>query len=130
MGFWVFMLILVLLVPLIMIGLGAYYKNHPPKKINWIAGYRTARSMRSKEAWDYAHRHFGRLWVNFGWILLPLSAAAMLFALGKDGETVGLFGAAVCLMQVLAIILSMIPTEIALKRTFGDDGKRQSRPDL
>lgn len=124
MGFWIYMLIMALLIPCVMIGFGILFKNHSPQNINYIVGYRTARSMKSKETWDFAHRHFGQLWVTFGWILLPMSAVVMLFALGKDKDTVGTFGAAVCLTQVLVIILSIIPTEIALKKNFDENGKR------
>ncbi len=124
MGFWIYMLVMALLIPSVMIGFGAYFKNHPPKEINCIFGYRTARSMKSKETWDFAHRHFGRLWVTFGWILLPISTVVMLFALGKDKDTVGIFGAVVCLTQVAVIILSIIPTEIALKKNFDENGMK------
>ena len=123
MGFWVFMLIMSLLIPCIMIGFGILFKHHPPKKINYIVGYRTARSMKSKETWDFAHRHSGRTWVICGLILLPVSAAIMLLSLGKDDDTVGLFGAAVSIGQVLVMFLSIIPTEIALKKNFDGDGK-------
>ncbi len=123
MDFWVFMLVMDLLIPCIMIGFGIYFRNHPPKKINYIVGYRTARSMKSKETWDFAHRHSGRIWAICGLILLPVSAAVMLLALGKDDDTVGLFGAAVCMIQVLVMILSIIPTEIALKKNFDENGK-------
>ncbi len=33
------------------------YKQFPPKKINPIYGYRTARSMRSQDAWDCANQY-------------------------------------------------------------------------
>ena len=124
MGFWIFMLAMTLLIPGVMIGFGGYFKNHPPKEINYIFGYRTARSMKSKETWDFAHRHFGRLWVTYGWILLPISAAVMVLAFGRDKDMVGTFGAAVCLAQVLVIILSIIPTEMALKKNFDENGKK------
>lgn len=124
MGFWIFMLVMDLLIPCVMIGFGSYFKNHPPKNINYIVGYRTARSMKSKETWDFAHRHSGRTWVNCGLVLLPVSAAVMLLALGKDEDTVGIFGAAVCIGQVVALILSIIPTEIALKKNFDENGQR------
>ena len=122
MGFWIFMLVMDLLIPCVMIGFGSYFKNHPPKKINYIVGYRTARSMKNKETWDFAHRHSGRTWVVCGSILLPVSAAVMLLALGKGEDTVGVFGAAVCIGQVVALILSIIPTESALKKNFDENG--------
>lgn len=33
------------------------FKYFPPKKINYLYGYRSARSMKSQELWDFAQRH-------------------------------------------------------------------------
>lgn len=62
MGFWIFMVCMNLLIPLAMVGFGAVFLRWPPKEINGAYGYRTARSMASQEAWDFAHAYFGRLW--------------------------------------------------------------------
>ena len=63
MGFWIFMVCMNLIVPLTMVGFGAVFLRRPPRKINGAYGYRTARSMASQEAWDFAHgegRKYGR----------------------------------------------------------------------
>ncbi len=41
--------------------LGAWMWKKPPRKINLLAGYRTARSMKSQAAWDFAQVYAGRL---------------------------------------------------------------------
>ena len=75
------MLCMVILMPVTMIIFGRCWQKRPPRKINDLYGYRTAMSMKSQETWDFAHRYFGKLWFILGLILLPLSAAAMLFLL-------------------------------------------------
>ena len=45
MGFWIFMLIIVLLIPLTMIFFGWLLFRKTPKEINYVYGYRTKRSM-------------------------------------------------------------------------------------
>ena len=40
MGFWVFMLIVDIIVPLTMIGFGRYFTKSAPKDINSLFGYR------------------------------------------------------------------------------------------
>ncbi len=40
--------------PLVIIGY--IYKMRPPKKINHIYGYRTRRSMKNQQVWDYANK--------------------------------------------------------------------------
>jgi uncharacterized membrane protein len=61
-----------LLIPIIMITFGLIFKLKPPTKINFIYGYRTTRSMQSKQAWDYAHSRIGNLWLYIGIILFFL----------------------------------------------------------
>ncbi|QOI97015.1 MAG: SdpI family protein [Flammeovirgaceae bacterium] len=41
----------------LMLVLSFLFKQFPPKKINHWYGYRTPRSMRSQEAWDFANRY-------------------------------------------------------------------------
>ena len=79
MGFWIFMLICVLLIPFTMIGFGRYFIKKAPKEINYAFGYRTSMSMKNKETWIFAHTYCGRLWLISGLIMLPLSVAPMLF---------------------------------------------------
>lgn len=55
-----------LILPISIILIGLLMKSHPPKTINSIIGYRTRRSMRSQEAWDYANSECGRLWSIIG----------------------------------------------------------------
>jgi len=61
-----------LLIPIIMIIFGLIFKLKPPAKINFMYGYRTTRSMQSKQAWGYAHSHIGTLWLYIGVILFFL----------------------------------------------------------
>lgn len=48
MMFWIYMLVCSLLIPLIILGVGALLAKHPPKQINWAYGYRTRRSTKTK----------------------------------------------------------------------------------
>ena len=124
MGFWIFMLIMNLLIPFSMIGFGHYFAKTAPKKINMAFGYRTTMSMKNKETWEFAHRHCGKTWLIAGWILLPISCIAMLFVLGKGEDVIGICGAVICCVQLIPLIGSFIPTEIALKKAFDKNGNR------
>lgn len=50
--------------PLLLI-LAIIFKAFPPKKRNWVYGYRTHRSMKSQESWDAANKYSTELmlWV-------------------------------------------------------------------
>lgn len=125
MWFWVFMLIMDLLVPITMICFGIYFEKNVPKEISNTFGYRTAMSMVNQYTWKFAHKFIGKLWKVCGWLILPVSFAVMLFAFGKDTETVGAIGGAVCAIQVVIMIFTVIPVEIALKKNFDRNGNRR-----
>lgn len=122
MGFWVFMFIMDMLIPLTMILLGKLFSVRVPKNINFLYGYRTAMSMKNMDTWTFAHKHCGRNWFRVGLVMLPISVIAMLLLLGQDDETIGIWGAIICLLQVLVLIIAIFPTERALKQKFDKDG--------
>lgn len=121
-SYWLFMLAVILLMPLTMIIFGRHFMHNPPKDINGSYGYRTSMSMKSRETWDFAHRYFGKLWFILGLILLPLSAAAMLFLLGKSVGTIGNASIVIMAVQLVFVIVPIFPTEAALKRNFDFNG--------
>lgn len=122
-GFWIFMLFMDLLIPLLMIGLGKLLAKHPPKRINGVSGYRTKRSMKTQETWEFAHRYFGNLWFRLGLVLIPLSVLPLIFVYGKDIELIGIVGAVVTLFEIVPMIVPVFPTERALKENFDEYGK-------
>ena len=125
MGFWIFMLCTVLLVPLIMLFFGLYFKNKSPKEINSLFVYRTTMSMKNKDTWEFAHHYCGRLWLVLGMIMLPLSVIPMLFFINQDIDVVGIAGGIIEGIQVVVLLISIFPTEKALKKTFDENGNRR-----
>ena len=123
MGFWLFMLGMTLLTPAIMIGFGGHFSKNAPREINHTFGYRTARSMRSMETWEFAHSYFGARWLRTGWSILVPSVAIMAFAFGRDADSIGTWGALLCCVQLVALIWPIFPTERALERLFDQDGR-------
>jgi len=125
MEFWVMMLLAILFVPLVMIICGISFVNGCiPKEINYIVGYRTARSMKNKDTWEFAHKCCGKIWWIIGLILIPLSIIPMLFVLGKDVDTIGGFCGIICCIQVIVLISTVIFVESKLRRTFDENGER------
>ena len=125
MGYWIFMLVMVLLMPLVMLFTGRAFSKNAPKKINPVYGYRTAMSMKNQDTWQFAHHYFGKLWFKMGLWLLVLTVAAMLPGLGKDADAVGKLGGLLCLAQLPVMLYTIFPTERALKKTFDKDGNRK-----
>ena len=122
MGFWIFLLIMCLMIPGLMLLFGFRFRKSAPKEINPVFGYRTDLSMKNRETWRFAHEHCGRLWIRLGLVLLPVSIVPMLFVLRKSEDVIGTVGSAVTLLETAVMMLSLIPTQRALKQNFHSDG--------
>ncbi len=127
-AFWLFMLCADLLVPAVMIGFGRMFLKNPPQNINDSFGYRTKRSMKNQDTWDFAHQYCGRLWYRCGLILLLPSVAPLLFVLGRDIGVIGNTGLIVTAVQLVVMLGTIFPVERALKRTFDERGRRRGSP--
>ena len=125
MGFWIFMFIMVLLIPLTMIFFGWLLFRKTPKEINYVYGYRTKRSMMNEETWRFANQYFGKAWYLCGLILAPLSVITIAIVFGKGPGTVGTVGGIITMLQMLSLIGAIVPTESELKKNFDENGKRR-----
>ncbi len=125
MGFWLFMLIMDLLFPATMIGIGKSFQKAAPKDINPVYGYRTTMSMKNRDTWEFAHRHCGRLWFRLGLILLPVNLIPMLLVIWESRELINIVGSVLCAIDTVIIIATIFPTEAALRKTFDQDGNRR-----
>jgi hypothetical protein len=126
MGFWIFMLLMDLIIPLTMIGFGRYFIKNTSKEINALFGYRTCMSMKNKDTWEFAHKYCGKIWYACGLIILPITVIFMLLVIGKSNDYVGTAGGIICGIQLIPLIGSVFPTEITLKRIFDHNGKRKN----
>lgn len=123
--FWLFCTVMCLLVPFIMLYFGWRFQKHPPKNINSLYGYRTSRSMKNQQTWDFAHQVCGILWFRAGLILLPISLVAMLFVWGRSVEEIGMWSIPVMAVQLVVLVGSIFPVERALKRSFDQFGRKR-----
>lgn len=82
----------------------------PPKKINGIYGYRTARSMKSQENWDIAQRYSSRLMLKQGLVMLAI--AGLLNVLPLPEEVAAIISVA---LLILSVIVLFVQTEKKLK---------------
>ena len=123
MAFGYIMLLVILIIPLLMVGFGLVLMKNPPKKINSVYGYRTRRSVRSQETWDFAHYYFGKLWLVCGLVSIPISLVPICLVLGKSEQVISVAGLIVLGIQTLLLLVTILLTERALKKNFDEFGK-------
>ena len=99
-GYCVFMLIIFII-----------YFLYPPKKINYLYGYKTKRSMRNNETWTFANKYDAKLLVNFS--IYSLFIPPILYFLYPENNFI------MTIIIHTALILSVLYfTELQLKIKF------------
>lgn len=126
MAMWIFMFIMALPVPMIMIIIGKYMLSTGYKQISDWIGYRTELSKRNMDTWAFAQKYYGRLLYKPGFICLIFVLIVMVSLLGKSTDAVAVGGAVAEILPVGYMLIVIIPTERALKRTFNQDGSYKS----
>ncbi len=123
---WFGITLTVLLIPGLMIICGKYYIKKAPKNINHFVGYRTKRSMKNNETWNFAHNYMGKLWFKYGVVLLIVSVLLMFLPIGQDEDAVGGLAAIITMVQAFVMIVPGVLTEKALKENFDEEGNRKN----
>lgn len=117
MGFWIFMLCMAEVSPVLMMIFGVFFMKCPPEDINKLYGYRTRRSMKDQQAWDFAQRYWGWCSLYTGLVGLAPTVLCMLPCLGRTVDEIGIWGSVVCVVACAAVIgMPVFLTEEALKR--------------
>ena len=93
------------------------------EKKNSYYGYRTRRSVRSQDTWDFAHYYFGKLWLVCGLVSIPISLVPICLVLGKSEQVISVAGLIVLGIQTLLLLVTILLTERALKKNFDEFGR-------
>ena len=114
------------MLPLIILVFGLFTRIGLPRKVNWLIGYRTSLACKNQDTWAFAHRYWGKLMIVFGFVLTVLSVVGIiLVARGVFTLEPALLLAVSAIATVLAVVVSIIPTEIALRKEFDKSGQRR-----
>ncbi len=106
------------LISIIMILVGLTFIIKPPK-FNEFYGYRTTYSMKSKEAFDFANKHFGKLWLIFG-IFSFIFIIALKSSLTLNSELTSI----ICMIiSLFAMFIPLVLVDRALKVNFNNSRK-------
>ena len=122
---WYRLLMCDLIIPIVMLISGRMMLKHCPKRINNIVGYRTTRSMKNMDTWRFANEHCGRLWYKMGLFMLVFSVLVSVLLLRTNDNTYSMISLIFVMLQCIILIVSIIPTELALKKMFYEDGTRK-----
>ena len=115
---WLYELFICLLIPMAMLVNGILHLRRPPKSINWHYGYRTKRSMKSQEAWEFAQQHCGKMCCRWGSGMAVLVLIIMALVERSGNTVVDATSAVIGIVEGLILSFCLLPTERALERQF------------
>lgn len=125
MWFWWFMLFCNTLYSFAMIIGGWVMWKHCPKSINSVCGYRTRRSKLNLDTWKFANENCGKRWWKIGWMMLIPTIVVQIPFYGKSDDAIGILSLILSGIECCILLISILPTEKALKKTFNNDGVRK-----
>lgn len=122
MAFWLFMYIVTLLIPgsLLLI----WYMCPKFKKINLKSGYRSTRSMKNQDTWDFSQKYCSKISLYMFFPTLIVSLLIMPLQIHQSIGIIGLIGFVVTMIQMLSYIVVIVKTETELKKHFDENGMR------
>lgn len=101
--------VIVILIPITLVSDGFFLKYHMPDD---IIGYRTKRSMSSREAWIFANKTCEKLWLTGGIIIFVFSVFVPLLLYMLKGDSAGFYsGVIVLILQSIFLIFSVVYIE-------------------
>ncbi len=125
MALWWFLFFCNLLYPLCMIAGGWLMEKICVKKIHYLGGYRSRRSMCNIDTWRFANEDCGRRWRKIGLLLLLPTILVQIPFYRASEDVVGWLSMGISVVGCTILLLSILPTERALKETFTEDGRRK-----
>ncbi|MCL2842937.1 MAG: SdpI family protein [Oscillospiraceae bacterium] len=112
--------------PLFVLVFGLFTRIGLPRKVHWFIGYRTSLACKNQDTWVFAHRYWGKLMIVFGFILTALSIVGILLVVrGVFTLEPALLLMVSAIATVVTVVLSIIPTELALRKKFDKNGQRR-----
>ena len=61
------------IIPILITLIGILMYKRPPKKVNWVIGYRTRKSMKNEKVWKKANKYCGKLWIVIGSVMIVVA---------------------------------------------------------
>ncbi len=89
------------------------FMKFPPKKINYLYGYRTSASMKNQQTWDFSQKFSAVKMLQIGLLLFAISFLNLLFSISQEQSV--FIGIAT---TILGCIYMIFVTEKAIKKNF------------
>lgn len=114
------LLISTLLPGILIVLIGGYWQKYPPKKINPLYGYRTPKSMKNMDTWNYANKIGAKMFINGGLILIVLGGISYIL-----DPLISIW--VITIATVIVLLGGIVFCERDLSRVFDKKGNRKDQ---
>ena len=107
---------------LILTVVGVVFCACPPRQINDFYGYRTNRSRKSQEAWDFAQKYSAKMMTVLSVVSLAVASVAHWLRswLPLNSKHLMLYdGGITVVLFVMVVVVTIVKTELKLRKRFG-----------
>ena len=124
---WYFLFICTLLISFMQILFGYLMWKKTPQKINYTYGYRTKKSMKNIDTWNYANKLSGKIMFVMGLIITIPTTIVEVIYYGSEGKTLTIAFFAIIGIQLILMLLMIPIVEYSLNKKFDKDGNLLTR---
>ena len=103
------------MVGLIFFVTGIIQRNYPAKKINHLYGYRTKKSMKNQQIWEYAQTYAAQQMIKMGGIIMLLGCLIWIFDYQSSNAVWIVLGVIIFFLLIMVLVI-----ENTLKNKFPD----------
>lgn len=106
------------IIPIVLVIVGAILRKHIPANRYGAVGYRTKRSRSSQEAWEFANKEMANIMVKYGLIMLVASIVISAFFVKSNEVVASIVCTVVMVLQCVGVVAAILVVEKKLKDKF------------
>ena len=113
--------------PVALMLLGAYYLFMAPPEANHKAGYRTFYGMGSVSAWKFTQKLAGRTWIISGLAMLLVAIVGFILMINTDVSRAVTIGLVVLIVEAIIALVAYIAIEVTVSGRYDENGNLKKK---
>lgn len=113
--------------PVALMLLGAYYLFMAPPEANHKAGYRTFYGMGSVSAWKFTQKLAGRTWIISGLVMLLVAIVGFILMIKAEVGRAVTIGLVVLIVEAIIALVAYIAIEVTVSSRYDENGNLKKK---
>lgn len=113
--------------PVALMLLGAYYLFMAPPEANHKAGYRTFYGMGSVSAWKFTQKLAGRTWIISGLVMLLVAIVGFILMIKAEVDRAVTIGLVVLIVEAIIALVAYIAIEVTVSSRYDENGNLKKK---